>query len=148
MAKYKKVQKQEGFSVKEIKALLQGIDILHGGTEWCPDVQQWKRIRDKINQLKDEDPIQYPQRREPATNSHAFSGPSQMETVTMAPMSQQNISPSTMAMMEQQENERIAIMLRNAQLASANGQLPSAAAMEGRGGPTLAPVHITGSDFV
>lgn len=45
--------KQKIFTVKELKALLQGMDILHGTKSWSPDKDQWERIRSKIDSLSE-----------------------------------------------------------------------------------------------
>ena len=41
-------------TVRELKALLEGMDMLQGKT-WVPNAQQWRKIRQKISQLEDEE---------------------------------------------------------------------------------------------
>ncbi len=49
----KKKTSKEIFSVKELKALLAGIDMFNGSKDWVPDKAQWARIRQKIDQMND-----------------------------------------------------------------------------------------------
>jgi hypothetical protein len=51
----KKKISDKPLSIRELKAWLEGIDDIQGGREkWTPDQNQWKRIREKIDQLPDE----------------------------------------------------------------------------------------------
>jgi hypothetical protein len=42
--------KKKVISIQEFKAWLEGVEEMQGST-WIPDAKQWKRIRQKINQI-------------------------------------------------------------------------------------------------
>lgn len=44
-------RKKKTITIQEFKAWLEGVEEMQGST-WAPDAQQWKRIRQKINQIE------------------------------------------------------------------------------------------------
>jgi len=52
-------EEKKPVSVREFKAMIAGIDIM-GGEKFTPNAEQWKRIRDMIDRLEEEQPVPVP----------------------------------------------------------------------------------------
>ena len=105
----RRTKKAKSMTIEEFRSMLNGMDLINGGDDWVPDEEQWKKIRECIENIKEPEPVVHlaVERNEPATPNTPMQQPQPRQPQQGSSFEQNRMDHSHVSTLEKLEQPKM-----------------------------------------